>query len=301
MVIIVTGGAGLLGRHVMTRLRNDATNAVSVDIDVSNRGERLDVRDFARVNAKFAELKPDVVIHLAALAGASGKGGAAESPRDPFDYLNTNFVGTLNIFEACRLNDVKRVVHMSSCSVYGQTTERITELTTVNPDTPYGFSKACAELVAKCYAINYGIRTLIFRPSLICGEGQREMNALREFVMCAKNGMPLLVFGKGEHVREWLHPIDVADAITRGISYFDQMTNPYEIFVLGSKPVSMKDLAYLVVSKTNRGNVVHLHSGRRTFDQCTNPEKIARLLGWTASIPVEDIVSRVAMQDFFVN
>jgi nucleoside-diphosphate-sugar epimerase len=301
MPILVTGGAGFLGRYVMTRLRNDATDAVSVDIDVNKGGEYLDVRDFARVNSKFADLRPDVVIHLAALAGASGKGGAAESPKDPFNYLNTNFVGTLNVFEACRLNDVKRVIHMSSCSVYGRTTERITELTPVNPDTPYGFSKASAELVAKCYASNYGIRTLIFRSSLICGEGQREMNALREFVMCAKNGMPLLVFGEGEHVREWLHPIDVADAMTRGLSYFNEMTNPYEIFVLGSKPVSMKDLARLVVSKTNRGNVVHLHGGRRTFDQCTNPEKIARLLGWTASIPVEDIVSRVAMQDFFLD
>jgi dTDP-glucose 4,6-dehydratase len=190
---------------------------------------------------------------------------------------------------------------MSSCSVYGQTTESITELTPVNPKNPYGFSKACAELVAKCYANNYGIRTLIFRPSHICGEGQREMNALREFVTCAKNGMPLLLFGEGEHVREWLHPIDVADAITRGISYFDQMTNPYEVFVLGSKPVSMKDLAHLVVSKTNRGKVVHVQRGSQTFDQYTNSEKMARVLGWTATIPVEEIVSRVAMQDLFVN
>lgn len=296
MVILVTGGAGFLGRYVMMRLRNDAISAVSVDIEASKGGERLDVRDFCRVTSKFADLKPEVVIHLAALTGASGKGGAAESPKDPLNYLNTNPVGTLNIFEACRLNDVKKVIHMSSFSVYGQTAESITEQTPVNPNNPYGFSKACAELVARCYATNYGIRTLIFRVPLMCGEGQEEMNALREFVFSAVNGMPLPIFGEGKHVREWLHPIDIADAFVRALAYFDQMTGECETFVLGCRPISMKELAQLVIKTMGKGQVEFLKPTAQVFDQYSDSRKAERVLGWKAKVPVEEIVRRVASE-----
>jgi len=187
---------------------------------------------------------------------------------------------------------------MSSFSLYGATREAITEKTQFNPNNPYGFSKACGELVATCYAMNYGLKIIIFRAPLICGGGQQELNALREFVLSVKEGKPITVFGEGKHVREWVHPFDVADAFVKALSYFDQMVNPCEVFILGSKPVSMSELAQLVIKIVGKGHVEHRASTSQVFDQYTDSDKAKRLLGWEATIPIEEIVREV-VQDIF--
>jgi nucleoside-diphosphate-sugar epimerase len=299
MRIVVTGGAGFLGQYVVERLKNERLEVIPVDINPRTPETKyLDVTDFLQTNSLFATVKPDVVIHLAALAGSTGKGGGAESMKDPYNYFRVNVMGTLNIFEACRRNNICKVIHMSSFSVYGVTKEVITEETPLNPNNPYGFSKACGELIAKCYAMNYGIKAIIFRVPLMCGEGQRELNALREFVLSVKEGKPIVIFGEGKHVREWLHPIDVTDAFIKAVKYFDRMTNPYEVFILGNKPISMKDLAQLVIENMGKGYVEHHPSTRQVFDQYTDASKAKRLLGWEAKISVEEIVKRVVMDIF---
>jgi nucleoside-diphosphate-sugar epimerase len=246
MNVLITGGNGFLGKYVRRKLETDGYEVTSVDIETTTPGtECLDVRDFTQVSLLFAKVKPKIVVHLAALTGSSGKGGGAESVKAPFDYFKVNVMGTLNVFEACRQNDIGRVIHMSSFSPYGVTKETITEETPFNPTNPYGFSKACSELTARCYATGYGIKTLILRSPLICGEGQKERNALREFVSSAVQGTPITILGEGKHLREWLHPEDVADAIARGIHYLDAMNDSFEVFVLGNRPISMNDLAQL--------------------------------------------------------
>jgi nucleoside-diphosphate-sugar epimerase len=293
MRVLVTGGAGFLGQRVVSKFRAEGFAVVSTDVFPRERDiESLDVTDLQATDAKFSSAKPDVVIHLAALTGAKGKGGGSESLRDPYDYFRTNVMGTLTVLEACRLHKIQRVIYMSSFSTYGVTEGAIDEKTNFNPTNPYGFSKACGELVAKCYASNYGIKTLIFRAPLLAGETQEEESALREFVLCAIKGRPIVIYGNGSHVREWLHPFDVAEAFLKGMTYFDSMAIPYDIFVLGGKPISMIELARLVIDKIG-GRVQHEQNPGIVFDQYSDTRKARTLLGWQPSFQVHDIVDRV--------
>jgi nucleoside-diphosphate-sugar epimerase len=297
MRILVTGGAGFLGRYVVDRLRREGLEPISVDI-IPNEPETrfLDVTDFPAVRDTFANLRPEVVIHLAAEGATTGKGRGLESIANPLRCFVTNFTGTLNVLEACRLSGIDKVIHMSSFIVYGRTTQAITEDTPLAPNNPYGSSKACAEFAARCYATNYGIRVLIFRSALLCGEGQKELNVLREFVLSAKRGEPLAIVGEGEHVREWLHPIDVADAFVKALAYFDDMNAKCETFVLGSTPTSMKQLAHIVVRTIGKGKVEFRESTAQAFDQYSDSRRTQRVLGWKANITVQEIVRRVASE-----
>ncbi len=296
MRILVTGGAGFLGRYVLRSLREAGYETVSADIASEQETERLDVTDLGAVCAIFSRTKPDVIIHLAALAGSNGKGGGRESIRDPYGYFRTNFLGTLSVFETCRRLEIGQVIHMSSFSPYGAVEGPINEVTRFQPTNPYGSSKECGEAVAKCYASNYGIKTLIFRAPLLAGENQKEENALREFVLSVKKGQPIIIYGNGNHLREWLHPIDVAEAFLKGIACFDSLTTPYEVFVLGSKPISMKDLARLVTSKVG-GSIRHQEGGR-VFDQYTDSTKAETILKWEPKLQVQDIIDRVVPEIF---
>jgi len=296
---IVTGGAGFLGRFVVDRLRQENIEVLSCDIVAPQEGKRLDVTSTADVDALLASTRPELVVHLAAATGSSGKGGGAESMKNPFDYLRANIMGTLNIFESCRRNRVAKVIYMSSFSPYGATGRALTEDTPLNPSNPYGASKACAETIAKCYALNYGIKTIVFRAPLLCGEGQRELNALREFAMSVRRGEPIAILGEGKHVREWVHPSDAADAFARAIPYFERMETNFETFVLGNSPVSMKDLANLVIKATGKNvRVERRESTMQVFDQFTDTSKVRRALGWQPRISVEQIVQRVVADVF---
>lgn len=293
MRAFVTGGAGFLGRYVVERLRAEGSEVVAVDIDSHGQdSEFLDVTDLRAVLAALSNAKPDIIIHLAALAGAKGKGGGNQSIHDPYQYFRTNVNGTLTVFEACRLRGVQKVIHMSSFSPYGATEGPINETTPFKPANPYGFSKECAELVAACYGSSFGIKTLIFRAPLLCGEGQEEENALREFVLSVKNHRPIVLYGNGDHVREWLHPSDVAEAFIRGIANFDLMKNPYEVFVLGGNPTSMKELARLVTNRIG-GSIQYKESTHVTFDQYTDTTKAKTLLKWEPRIAIQEIADRV--------
>lgn|SRR5487761_154144 len=295
MKVIVTGGSGFVGKHVVAQLKA-VRHEVKV-LDISHHGiedsHRVDLTDYVELTSALKDLEPDVVIHLAALAGSSGKGGGAESLKHPYEFIRVNVNGTLNLYEACRQLDISKVICMSSFSPYGQASCPISEDTQLHPNNPYGTSKACVEEIAKCYSLDYGIKTLLFRPPLISGEGQKEMNALREFVMCALNDKPIVILGKGEHIREFVHPLDVARAFSMSIDYLSNLKSSYDVFVLGNKPIQMIDLAKLIIERTGRGFIEFKEATGQVFDQYTDHRKIMRVLGWTPEITVEEIVARV--------
>jgi nucleoside-diphosphate-sugar epimerase len=292
MNILVTGGEGFVGRYVVRQLESEGHEVTSIDI-VSEDNRRVDVTNRHQVRAALDCFKPEAVVHLAALAGATGKGGGAESLKLPYDYLHANITGTLNVYEACRELGIRKVLCMSSFSPYGVTKAAIDEETPFSPNNPYGASKACVEEIARCYAVNYGIKTLIFRPPLICGEGQKEMNVLREFVFSALQDEPIVILGDGKHVREFVHPQDVGRAYSAGINFLCRMNKSFDILVLGNKPVSMSDLAQIVIKKVGKGTIEFRSATKQVFNQFTDHRKANVILGWKPSIDTEEIVGRV--------
>jgi nucleoside-diphosphate-sugar epimerase len=285
--ILVTGAGGFLGKHVMRKFKKVGYNVIGVDLKGSDYN--VDVTDFEAFTDLVKRVSPSLIIHLAALVSGD------LSLKAPYEYFKVNTLGTLNVFESCRKMGINKVIYMSSLSPFGPAI-RINETTPFDPRNPYGGSKAAAEYIARTYAICYGIKTLIFRAPLIAGEEQTEYNAIQEFVDCVLNSRPIVIFGKGDHKREWLHPDDVVDAFIAGIKYLDEMNKPYDIFTLGSgNPISMNQLAELVMKVLGRKvQVVHTKMERVYLDQITDTSKSNKILKWYPKIGVEEIIRRVA-------
>lgn len=295
MKIAVTGGAGFLGKFVMKLLRENGHEATPIDI-AENDGITADLSVYSHARAALAQINPEAVIHLAALAGATGKGGGAESLKVPHEFFKVNTMAALNVFEACRELNIKKVECMSSFAPYGKAPCPITEDTPLDPNNPYGGSKQNVETIAKVYARCFGIKTLIFRVPLMCGENQRELNALREFAIAAFHDEPIVLWSDGLTLREFVHPSDVAHAYVAGLKYLDSMTEPYEVFVLGNTPVSMKDLARKVIGAVGKGKLEYLSEKPKLFDQWTKRGKVESKLGWFPKISVDEIVERVVRE-----
>lgn len=295
MKVIVTGGNGFLGRWVVKALQKAGHQTTSLDV-AGDGGIHVDLEIYSHTRSALAQIMPGVIIHLAALAGATGKGGGAESMKSPHAYFKVNTMAALNVFEACRELNIKKVICMSSFSPYGKAFCPITERTPLNPLNAYGGSKVNVETIAKVYARAYGIKTLIFRAPLICGEGQKETNAIREFASCAVKGEPIVVWGDGSTIREFVHPSDVARAYLLGLKHLEEMKEPYNTFVLGNTPVTMRDLAREVVHTVGKGSVKFLADKPKLFDQFTKRTKVELKLGWVPKTGVKQIIERVARE-----
>lgn len=269
-----------------------------IGIDLRDADQNFDLLHLEEAETALDYAQSEAVVQLAALAGATGRGGGEESLKDPYRFIAKNVRIVNNVYEACRKLKIRKAIVMSSFSPYGKAPCPITEETPLNPNNPYGASKVMTEEIAKIYATCFGIKTLIFRVPLICGEGQREENALRQFVHQAQNGDPLEVWGDGTTLREWVHPMDVARAYLLGLKhlYFGEMDKPYEIFILGNQPIMMKELARLAVMKVGKGEVKLLPEKPKLFDQYTNYSKAERILGWEPKVKIEEIVERIVKE-----
>ncbi|MDH5733508.1 MAG: NAD(P)-dependent oxidoreductase [Candidatus Bathyarchaeota archaeon] len=289
MKILVTGGRGFLGTYVCQMLTEYGHQVI--DTDIQGNGIHLDVTKLDEVTQLFKKVQPELVIHLAAVVG----GGPSKAK--PYQYFYVNTLGTLNVLEACRQNNILKLIYMSSFSPFGETSKPINELTPFEPTNPYGGSKASAEFIVNAYSRCFNIKTIIFRACLIAGEGQMEYNALQEFVDCALRSDPLIIFGSGEHKREWLHPIDVVKAYVLGIQYLQSMSQPFDIFNLGSgEPISMRRLAEKIIEiSTSSSKVIHKRSGSVTFDQVTDATKARKKFRWKPEVRISEIISQVVI------
>jgi nucleoside-diphosphate-sugar epimerase len=289
--IAITGASGFLGQCVV-KLSKEAGHEVT-GIDLKGTDLNVDLTEAEYAHLALQEARPEVVIQLAALAGATGNGGGAESLKEPWKFIDNNIRIVNNVFEACRKLQILRVINMASFAGYGNAPCPITEKTPMNANNPYGASKVCIEEIAKVYARCYGIKTITFRAPLICGENQRENNALQDFVNCAITDKPLEVWNNGSTLREWVHPEDVARAYLLALERFKTIGLNYETFILGNEPIKILDLANLVVQVVGKGKV-KLHPEKpKLYDQWTDHTGVFRALGWEPKILVEEIVKRV--------
>ncbi len=277
----ITGGKGFLGNYI-------ARSLGAADVEVSDV-DTLDVCDLAAVTERLMASRPAVVCHLAGLTGANA------SLADPRRFFEVNTTGTLNVLEACRRAEVAGFVFMSSLTVHGQTTAPVTEDSAFAPRHPYAGSKAAAELAVRTYAQCYDLRCAIVRPTLIAGEGQKEGNAMSDFVAAALRDETIELFGDGSHEREWLHPEDVGDCVRAAIESVAAADGPgYEAYLVSSsQPVSMAALAQKAIDAVGKGKLAFLPSTRQAFSLTTASDKARRLLGWQPRLSFDDILARV--------
>lgn len=246
--VMVTGGAGFIGREVARELARRNYKArvfdlVETDIkeaDCSYTGSILDPYELSR-----AMRGCDYVIHLAAALGVQ------RTENNRLECLFINIQGTVNVLEACIKEKIKKIIFVSSSEVYGeQKIQPITEDAPLNPKSNYAISKIVGEEYARAYFETYGLKYNIVRLFNVYGEDQREDFVMIRFIKnILKNNAPL-IYGKGEQIRSFCY---VEDA-TRGI--VDALFRPLsqQIFNIGNdaEPITIKELAYKVIEISNK-------------------------------------------------
>ena len=285
MKIHVTGAKGFLARWIVPLLRQ------SHEVCASDR-DSLDVTDARAVRDRFADEQPDVVIHLAALCGAQ------PSRDNPPAFFLVNAQGAVNVMEACRRTGVKRFLFFSSMTVFGSGDEPRTEASPFAPRHPYAVSKVAAEYAALNYCQTWGIKTLVLRPTLVVGEGYKEPHAVGDFVETVLRGDRITLFGGGQHVRDFVHPEDVARATKLAAERLMSDAAPeHESFNISSgQAYRMIDLADLVIHETGRGSRVVGPVSNQSFSLYTSIDRARNLLGYQPRVSTRDIIQRLMAQ-----
>ena len=230
--ILITGGAGFIGSHVVRRFvtKYPDYRIVNLDLltyagnlanlkDVENAPNytfvRADICDYERVVEIFREYDIDGVIHLAAESHVD------RSIKDPFTFARTNVMGTLSLLQAARVcwngnYEGKRFYHISTDEVYGalEFDETLfTEQTKYDPHSPYSAAKASSDHFVRAYHDTYGLPTIVTNCSNNYGPYQFPEKLIPLFINNIRKGKSLPVYGKGENVRDWLYVEDHARAI----------------------------------------------------------------------------------------
>ena len=229
--ILVTGGAGFIGSHLVRLLVNKYPDyhIVNMDVltyagnlenlkDIENKENytfvKCDICDVEKVNQVFIKYQIDSVIHLAAESHVD------RSIKDPFSFARTNVMGTLSLLQAAKETwngnfTNKLFYHVSTDEVYGSLGEEgfFTEETAYDPHSPYSASKASSDHFVRSFADTYGLPTVISNCSNNYGSYQFPEKLIPLFINNIVNNKPLPVYGKGENVRDWLFVNDHARAI----------------------------------------------------------------------------------------
>ena len=268
--ILVTGGAGFIGSHLVERLLSEESWRVSVIDDFNDfyapelkRGnvaghlpdENYQLFETSITNADdlqriFAENKIDVIVHLAARAGVR------PSLREPKLYAETNVGGTLNLLDLAREHGIKQFVFGSSSSVYGNN-EKVPfseDDKIFRPISPYAATKAAGELLCHTYSHLYDIRTVCLRFFTVYGARQRPDLAIRKFSQLIVDGKPIQVFGDGTTRRDYTFIDDIIHGVRAAIDYEDSM---HEVFNLGeSDTVELKRLIGLLEKNLGKRAII---------------------------------------------
>ena len=258
--VLLTGGAGFIGSHLAETLLRRKTPLAIIDnldefyaparkrgnlADIRRLGEygffEGDIREHAQMHKIFSEVRPEVVIHLAALAGVR------PSIERPLAYESVNVAGTTNMLELCREFRVRKFIFGSSSSVYGASSvapfsEDQIEL---RPISPYAATKLSGELLCYTYAHLFRLPAICLRFFTVYGPRQRPDLAIHKFVSLLDAGRPLPVFGDGSSGRDYTYVDDIVEGIIAALEYEPGQRSavPFEVFNLGnSHPVKLTEL-----------------------------------------------------------
>ncbi|MFD1736762.1 GDP-mannose 4,6-dehydratase [Bacillus salitolerans] len=302
MNILLTGGAGFIGRTVAKKLLNDGHFVWIVD-DLSNGREenlaefRSELKDFIHGDIKneallenlFSNVKFDLCYHLAASINVQ------DSIDDPRTTFNNDTIGTFYLLEQCRKHNVK-VVFMSTCMVYDRCLDEtgITEVHPIKPASPYAGSKIAAENMVLSYYHAYGLPTVVIRPFNTYGPFQKtggEGGVVAIFIKKKLKGEGVHIYGDGTQTRDLLYVDDCAEFVVQA-GYSDQVNGEIVNAGLG-RDITINELANLVLKDESKiKHVEHIHPQSEIQKLLCNYDKAKNLLGWEPKVSLQEGLRR---------
>ena len=320
--IVITGGAGFIGSHVVRLFVNKYPDYRIINLDkltyagnLSNLKDiehkpnykfvKMDICDFEAFYQLMHDERVDGIIHLAAESHVD------RSIKDPFTFAKTNVMGTLSLLQAAKLYweslperyEGKRFYHISTDEVYGAlefNDELFTETTPYSPHSPYSASKASSDHFVRAYHDTYGMPTIVTNCSNNYGPYQFPEKLIPLFINNIRHRKPLPVYGKGENVRDWLYVEDHARAIDV-IFHRGKVAETYNIG--GFNEWKNIDLIKVMIKTVDRilgnaeGTSLDLityvtdrpgHDARYAIDS----SKLKRELGWEPSLQFEEGIEK---------
>jgi UDP-glucuronate 4-epimerase len=306
--ILVTGGAGFIGSHLVDHLLADGAARVTVvdnfndfydpAIKRANIAAHVEHDDFELVEADiadsqamndlFARTRFDCVVHLAARAGVR------PSVEDPLAYAESNVRGTFTLLEAARRNRVPKFIFGSSSSVYGLNSKVpfAEEDAIANPISPYAATKIAAEAACHVYSHLYDLRVVCLRFFTVYGARQRPDLAIHKFARLISQGQPIPIFGDGTTRRDYTYIDDIISGMVAAMKY-DQ--SQFEVINLGeSQTVELRRLVELLERALGRRAIID-HQPPQPGDvplTYADVSKARRLLGYNPQTNIEAGVDR---------
>jgi dTDP-glucose 4,6-dehydratase len=316
--ILITGGAGFIGSHVVRRMVRKYPKTQLVNLDALTYAGNLDniadvatapnytfvkgdITDASFITSLFGRYQFDGIVHLAAESHVDN------SIKNPLGFAQTNVMGTLNLLEAARNqwkdNRVKkRFYHISTDEVFGSLGKEgaFTEETAYDPRSPYSASKAASDHFVRAYFHTYDLPVVLSNCSNNYGPAQYPEKLIPLFIKNIVKNKPLPVYGKGENIRDWLYVEDHAEAIDL-ILHQGKIGETYAIG--GNNEIRNRDMVNTLIEVTDRllgrkeGTSLKLISYvtdrlGHDFRYAIDASKIKNELGWTPSTAFTEAIEK---------
>ena len=312
--ILITGGAGFIGSHVVKRFVNNYPNYNIYNIDNLTYAGNLNNLEDVKAKKNYFFFKVDInnhkeilklfndknitdVIHLAAESHVD------KSIENSFEFAKTNVLGTLSLLEAAKISwnlssNNNIFYHISTDEVYGALglDGSFTEISKYNPNSPYSASKASADMLVRSYSKTYGLDTTISISSNNYGPNQNIEKLIPQIIYCLKNDKKVSIYGNGLNVRNWLHVID--NVI--GIDLIFNKSESGESYNIGSSDELTNMMVYKIIysqifNDDNYHKKINFTENRPGHDYrySLDCDKIKKHLSWKPQFNFKDEIKNI--------
>ncbi len=284
--VLITGIQGFVGSHLARALEKKGAIVWGLSRTVKKRNIlKANIIEYSRVDQIIKDKKIAICFHLAA------ESIVESGQEDPYQTLKINTLGTLNILECARKNNLEKVIIASTVHVYGDNPLPFKEEYTPRPTRPYETSKACLDLIAQSYIETFRLPVLISRFCNIYGPGDRNYNRLiPKTIKSILNDEQPLMWGGGS-LRDYLYIDDAIAAYLKLAAVSTTSVGKNRIFNFGTgEHYTVEEVIKMIIHATGKNISIKKISGGRDNEilkQYVSSEKAKKLLNWSPKIPFE--------------